>query len=649
MNGGSAYAGGQLSQTARMDKVFGDLQEESFLCREDLERQLRSLKHFQGLSNQAEEEKKLCFMLDSAGIAYEKGRNLAYYEDLVREADLPSRSDMEERIVRSLFSIFEEYVSPEQYMKKIVDKCSNPEDPWQGDPLRLRILKQLVRYGGCLTYQTSEGCLPGKTKKVVMYGGEAAIKKYLQAKCKAAGIRFRSVFDQLDLLDDGVFEALNVDDIRKKAESGEITSAKAKEQIKARRKGVALLKLADDLAGGHFRTGGATRKGLYLFALVYNMTYACQGREADPDTDIEINLFEKYYRNNLMRFLDKNSSGSSAKGGAQSGEFDLNPSGQGINYKNFAETIYLYYIAKNTPEDYTPEKIQEKIRLSDEMINRIRNSQAGKPAPSTPLPPSESVTIYYKNLIQPEAGQLSSIFEKPEKEFEQFLCDNYNCNAVVMEQTGKDGRTMQIFQSPLLVEADQNAAKREYDAIMDDLRYELEMSADPFGDDFSEEGGSIAAEEDGMTQKQERLLRTCSYGLYFEDPVAFSEEKLRRICRTDPSFSEEKFCSFKGLLEAANRYMTPEARWNGKVSALFVRDAEYVTRTDMIVAFYYYFNTSYGQDGSWTWTSYADFCRDFTELIDPKLEDAHYQPVSGRNVFDMLVTFSSYLHLTMIG
>ena len=50
---------------------------------------------------------------------------------------------------------------------------------------------------------------------------------------------------------------------------------------------------------------------------------------------------------------------------------ESDPSGQGINYKNFAEMIYIYFISKN----YEP---YEKIRRSDEMIRRLANCQGNQ-------------------------------------------------------------------------------------------------------------------------------------------------------------------------------------------------------------------------------------------------------------------------------
>ena len=149
--------------------------------------------------------------------------------------------------------------------------------------------------------------------------------------------------DVLSELDDGIFEFLESASKSQKKPDGKY----------------GLIKTADDLASGKFRMGGATKKSLYLFAMVFDMTYytGSDVERFDPSTDVEYNLFKKYYTNNLMRFIteayQKNLS-----------EYEIDPSGQGINYKNFAEMVYLYYISR--PLDHA-----EQIKASSTMIEEI--------------------------------------------------------------------------------------------------------------------------------------------------------------------------------------------------------------------------------------------------------------------------------------
>ena len=113
-----------------------------------------------------------------------------------------------------------------------------------------------------------------------------------------------------------------------------------------------LIKLADDLALGKFRTGGSTKKGLYLFAMVYNMTYypgetknSKNIRMFNYDSDIEKNLFRDYYCNNLIRFITKSYKGRNVYEvikELQNGDItDVGSSKELLKYDNWYKIQYL--------------------------------------------------------------------------------------------------------------------------------------------------------------------------------------------------------------------------------------------------------------------------------------------------------------------
>ena len=119
---------------------------------------------------------------------------------------------------------------------------------------------------------------------------------------------------------------------------------------------------------------------------------------------------------------------------------------------------------------------------------------------------------------------------------------------------------------------------------------------------------------------------------------------------------------FIDLLLGVNSFMghTPEETESGrsakqewtapsvmKTKALYVSGPETVTRTSMIVAYYYYYNAVHENDGSDKWKSFEEVFMSFKQDLDPKLEAAYYQPLSGKNIFDVLVTFSAYAYLNM--
>lgn len=67
----------------------------------------------------------------------------------------------------------------------------------------------------------------------------------------------------------------------------------------------------------------------------------------------------------------------------------------------------------------------------------------------------------------------------------------------------------------------------------------------------------------------------------------------------------------------------------------------------MIVAYYYYYNALHEDDGNDKWKNFEEVFNNFKKDIDSKLEAAYYQPLSGKNIFDVLVVFSSYAYLNI--
>ena len=324
----------------------------------------------------------LCEMFAALGIECKPGMDADYYEALAEQSEIADFRDIETHILEIMFSCFEVYPTPAEYMQRIVDRLSDPADGWQGDSLRLRILKQFIRYGNSMVY-------PNATGKVHIYGGEGYLKKYAKTR---TGKTAKTAEDILQALDEQVFDVLE-------------TAAKAQKKQDGT---YGLLKTADDLARGVFKSGGATRRDLYMFAIVFGMT--CSGVE--DATDMEKNLFEDYYTNNLMRFVTETC--------GEPGSFEMDPSGQGVNYKNFAEMVYMYFIAS----DYTP---AEKLRRASEMIERLR--QAGQ----KPTETDDTSTKFYTALFTDELLQM------PEAAFERFIAENYDCEVEFedIDQSGK--------------------------------------------------------------------------------------------------------------------------------------------------------------------------------------------------------------------
>lgn len=562
--------------TRRM-KAVRDEMYRAMLTRDDFELKLEQL-HYAAPSQRPSVCADLCRMFDAVGIACENGREEAYYRQLYAQSALPDGDDIELRIMDTMYDHFDRYPTPAEYMRRIVDKLSDPADGWGDDPLRLRILRQFVKYGGCMTYDGAAG-------KVHMYGGEGYLKKYAKAK-KGKAVKA----DELcDWLDDGVFDVLATAGKEQKKPDGTY----------------GLLRLADDLAGGVFKSGGATKRDLYMFAIVYHMTYTQGGTEYDP-ADIEKNLFEDYYSNNLMRFITKAYAGDLSA-------FELDPSGQGINYKNFAEMVYLYYIAKDMPAVM-------KLRAADEMIARLK--AAAKPA----VPAPKESTGYYTALFTEDILQMQP------QDFEAFILAHYDCD-VEFEDVDKKGRTYIGRKSAWQMQTSQETAFRLYREVIGDME-----KANP---DFSREN--------------------CNYGLWFVDVSMIGKTEGGILRKFAEGKELDRVKDFVQLLYGINQFMgqvfqeDASARSGASehtapskrvIRKMAVDKPEDMTRTALMIAYYYRYNLL--NEEREPALSFADVMDEYTDTeqgLNHLLETAGYQPISEKNIFDMALMLSSYAYL----
>lgn len=389
--------------------------------RRDIETAYRELVAAGQRSNRASLCTRLVGMLRASGIECLDRQDTRYYRELLDTATLPDEPQLEQRILTALLENYMQYPAPGDYLQRLVDQLCNPADGWNDDPLRLRILKQFVKYTDYLVDADFNGkpYLTGWVKKIT-------------------GKKPASSADAANALTDEVFAPLPAAD---------------KSQRKPRGK-YGLLKLAEDLAEGRFRAGGATRRGLYLFAVAFDMSFYC-GQDAairDEERDIETNLFQKYYTNNLLRFLSAKETLSA---------YDLDPSGIGINYKNFAELCYLYVLSRpgGTPLD--------KLRQAESLLARAADERIPSPIP---MPEQPMRTVQFRELVWQAGDDLSaeSILSLPEEDFLDFLRCYYD------RQLTRGKQTLNPFE----LQSEQHTAFALYTEKLKTLRTMLEEQGD---------------------------------------------------------------------------------------------------------------------------------------------------------------------------
>lgn len=156
-------------------------------------------------------------------------------------------------------------------------------------------------------------------------------------------------------------------DLYKQAKKDAI-KAKKKDESKKKDIDFELLEMCNDLAAGNFRVNGKTKVYLYYFAFMFDMTVSLDGNTEDLERDIVKNLFHDFYNDNLLRLLScdyaepKNTT-----------SIEKEPTGEGINYKNFAEMIYIYFLCRNDLNMSRGEKIDKAEAVIDECVKRAIN------------------------------------------------------------------------------------------------------------------------------------------------------------------------------------------------------------------------------------------------------------------------------------
>lgn len=189
---------------------------------------------------------------------------------------------------------------------------------------------------------------------------------------------------------------------------------------------------SNNLEKGRFGKSKAIKKPLYYFAFAFNMKYYSSADQEDYDKqkDIKKRLFEDYYSDNLISFLSAESSKN----------MEAEPSGYSINYKNFAEVIYLYYLNK---EGLTP---AEKLSHAENVIDKIKKLERGKGRNHK----ADLFTEDYSKKVNDE------VFRLEEGELENYITDNFYC-----DDNSKLGA--------LEISDEQRTAFREYKNLIDEI------------------------------------------------------------------------------------------------------------------------------------------------------------------------------------
>ena len=452
--------------TVAMNKAMSSLENsfQTFVDIGDVSCKLKELKSAEGTDYEGTVLRELWTLLDELGVAYDKKkREFDYYNNLFKSLHIPTPVHPEYKMIRALYEEFVNYPTPVQYIERLVNRLCHEQDGWNNDPLRVRILKQFIKYGNGLADVLTPDHKPA-------IGGRQVIKTYIRTR--GGTHSGRDIPDEeLSLLDDGIFEEYN--------QILHYSSGQALRELKKYKGRYGLIKMADDLANGHIARDDGVKRCLYWFAMVYGMTYSITDSNTENLTekkaDIVENFFIDYYTANLLRYISStNENNDSTR--------NIDPAGYAVNYKNFAEMVYLYYIHRDIPvtPSYLEAKRKEskrsvedeklvqerllKIRLSSQMINELIAGQENFLPSAYPY---SDVSFELK-----KKWMKGHILNKTEKDFKQYLIKHYICstNRIYNSSSGKIEQIKHNI-GLMQIENDQNSAYDSYLKLLDYLMY----------------------------------------------------------------------------------------------------------------------------------------------------------------------------------
>ena len=369
-----------------------------------------------------------------------------------------------------------------------------------------------------------------------------------------------------------------------------------KDQKKAVKTDWTLLKLADDLATGKFRVNGITREQLYVFAIAFGMRYYPDTKAADHDPilDIEKNLFRDYYHDNLLRYVldDEYIQNKSY--------YDAEPTGEGINFKNYVEVIYLYCLTK---DHLSP---LEQLKMAQNLIDKCAK-QAKKHTERVTAVPEERTQIFRGSFLD----------RMMEIETEDALIDYIYSHYYIYNSAYSGVRMMYGAQ--------QNTARELYRELTSRF---LEEYPDSFGT-----AGDRIELNNGIDLPA--LLEQTAQ----DDAELFAELR--------------KDNQFMALLENLEKKLQTQ---KSHIFKLY-RDAEAAaahtyTRTELITLYYCYFlNVLQELVEDFGILDLPQLYREFCDGdgirpgINDYLHQCRYQTISEKNPFDMFVVFAVFLEL----
>ena len=469
--------------------------------------------------------------------------------------------------------------------------------------------------------------------------------------------------------------------------------AKKKDAEKKGNMDFELIEMGNDLAVGKVRVNGKTKVYLYYFAFMFDMTVPLRGKECEPERNMVKNLFQDFYNDNFLRLLS-----SDYTDPKNATSFEKEPTGEGINYKNFVEVIYIYFLCRDDLDMSSGEKIDKAEEIIDECVKRAKKE--GRLVP-------QNVGVHtevYRDL------HLNVFLNKEVDEIADYILANYQVyspdnNGIARIMVASEENTASDLIEEIMDELDGAYPDIElFDVrkkkdltkeIKDDIAFKLDTIFDwkvkslleekYAGDDAFlkvvnaiDDRTHISNSRFNKNERSRMLMILHVLVIYSSERNALSMFKLQSrleekgvisvgnqitnainslielgfdICRKkdgyylgEQDYDDDILNSI--LKKVSRRYYSAD-----NTSELLMTEAlicrlrfdKRVTRSELIAIHFNFYialmNETEGLD------TFPDVFEDYAATINPYLEEARYQPLSEKNIFDMYIVTALYFYL----
>lgn len=454
-----------------------------------------------------------------------------------------------------------------------------------------------------------------------------------------------------------------------------------------------LIELCNDLAAGNFRVNGKTKVYLYYFAFMFEMTVPLNGQECERERNIVKNLFQDFYNDNFLRLLSKDYADSK-----NATSFEKEPTGEGINYKNFVEIIYIYFLCRDDLGMTPGEKIDKAEEIIEECVRRARKE--GHLVPQNRGIHTDVYRDLHMNVLLNK--KMDEIADYVLAHYQMFSPENNGIARIMVaseENTasdlieeimnGLDG----IYPDIELFDVRQKADLTK--EIKDDIAFKLDVVFEWKVKTLLEKKYShdekflkvVSAIDDrthisnSRFNKNERcrmlmLLHILAVHSSESDSLSMFKLQSRLEEKGVISVGNQISNAIDGLSElgfdihrSEDRYYLGERDYNDDIlnsllkkvsgryyfidnaSELIMTEAlicrlrfdKRITRSELItIHFNYYIALMNETEGL---NTFPDVFEDYAATINPYLEEARYQPLSEKNIFDMYIVTALYFYL----